>query len=271
MNADVVKYLAVLAVGLFLGLGISALFSGPESTTPEATGKDYSSLRLQRDNESLRRYVEQLENQVAAWEDANSESANQTNDEEAGADEVEPTYTQYAENPAQLGSFVGSLRRQWDTFREQYRESRPSPGDPGYAEFLAGYQQMVSQAAVLGAQVSTMPTYQPSEFAAFHSEFAVSYLGLQPLTKEKIQPVVEDLVLQLNEHNLGRDSFPQERSEMREWIRNRNRFEREATKIVSQSLPTEYQEAYIAAFDDDIFESGISDMMREMRRFIRVR
>ncbi len=268
MNADAVKTITLLVVGILIGLAISTFFSNNPETEDSGQGEKFSSLRLQRDNESLRRYVEQLEGQVASLENVDAaQLAPAETPEEAPAEVA----AQYAENPAQLGSFVGSLRKQWDEFRERYSEGRPSPDDPGYVEFLASYQQMVSDAAVLGVQVTTMPTYEPGEFAAFHSEFATSYLGLHPLTKEKIQPVVADLVNQLNSHDLGRDSFPEDRSKMREWIRNRNRFEREATKLVAQSLPTEDQQRYIDAFDDDIFESGISDMMREMRRFARSR
>lgn len=269
MKTDVIKYSSLLVIGIIIGLGISTLFSDSPAGESGEEGQKYSNLRLKRDNESLRRHVEQLENQVAALEKA-SPVRSDTGETDVEAS-PEPIAAEYAENPAELGAFVGSLRKKWDQFQERYSERLPAPGDPDYVEFLAGYQQMVAEASVLGVQVTTMPTYQPEEFAAFHSEFAASYLDLHPLTKEKIQPVVADLVNQLNEHNLGRDSFPEDRTKMREWIQNRNNFEREATKIVAQSLPSELQQRYIETFDDDIFESGISDMLREMRRFTRSR
>lgn len=261
---SILKVSIGVIIGALIGWGITSTGS-PGKADPNRVPEDARLIRLERDNESLRRNLENLEEQLAAAQNTAALDAD-SSDHSESTGSISETY--FPENPQQLGRFVGFLRQDWDRFREQYAEERPGPGDEGYTQFLADFQRLVGDSAVLGAQVNTMRTYEPSEFAKFHSEFAASYLGLDPQQRDTITPVVEDLVVQLNEHGLGRDSYPEDRAKRREWFRTRNQFERESTQVVAQLLPEEKRDAYVQAFDDDIFESGIGDMLREMRRFL---
>ncbi|MEO0453443.1 MAG: hypothetical protein AAFY98_04825 [Verrucomicrobiota bacterium] len=261
------SWAGVFLLGAFLGWGLASLIGGSAAEDKtEVSSKTYS-LKLERDNESLRRHIEHLEKQVSIWESANVDLQNQI------ASEVQNEESAQVRNlpstPAELGSYVGSIRKRWEEFKSQYSEQVPTPEDPDYNSYLASFQEMVSQSAVLGAQMSAMSTYDPEQFAQFHAQYAGEFLGLDQASKETIAPLIADLVAQLNESNLGRDSYPSDESwqKRREWYRSRNQFERESTKLLAANLPPELQQKYIEAFDDDIFESGISDMLREMRSF----
>lgn len=250
-------------LGVMVTLGLVRVSTSADSGPDEQARKN-SAIRLERDIQSLRQENQNLRNRLASIE--GSDSTVVAAEEEIAKPEEEAAYPKSA---AELGVYVGQLRKAWDAFSAKFPDGRPAPGDENYDEFMATFQQFASDFAIIGVQMRDIMQYNPEERGAFQASLIGEYLNLDSTSGEKLSGLMTDLNEQMSEAKLDWSHRPEDREEMRAWFETRQAFEAEASKLIKSELPADQQEKYEQAFGDRGLSGSMRDMMRGMGSMMR--